>query len=69
MSADAWKKYNNIKNPKLQDLEEVVRDMSVMVSTSIELSNMALQEASTKSSIKKSSRKKLGKRKSRQRRK
>ena len=58
-----------LKNPKLQDLEEVVRDMSVMVSTSIELSKMALQEASTKSSIKKSSRKKLGKRKSRQRRK
>ena len=57
MSRDAWEKYDNIKKPTLEDLEEVVRDMSVMVMTSLEIANMALEELGNKSAIKTSRRK------------
>ena len=67
MSHDAWQKYSKIKKPTLEDLEEVVRDMSVMVATSMELANMALEEAATRKSSRKKSKYRFFRRKSQRR--
>lgn len=48
MSYDAWQDYKAIKKPTIQDLEAVVKDLSIMVQTSMKLAVKSLKKGKSR---------------------